>query len=302
VIVVDGGSRDGTADRVAAVTAADPRVRLLVRPGAGISAGRNAGIGAARNRLVACTDAGCDPAPGWLAALRAAAREEPAALLTGIYRAAASGPIEVALAATGYPDPDELRRPGPLVRAYGRLFGRVYDPAMPTGRSVAFPLSAWRAAGGFPEHLQTGEDVLFGRAVVATGTPAVLVADAVVEWAQRPSLAATARMYFRYGEGSGRSLDPRLLGRDTARLAAYVLGPALAVRGGRTARTGVLAAAVAYLSLPVVRVLRHPAAGRPATTAGALAVLPAVTALRDLAKAAGAVNGSLHGATRRYHR
>ncbi len=299
VVVVDGGSRDGTAERVAALAAADPRVRLLVRPGAGISAGRNAGIAAAGNAVVACTDAGCEPASGWLAALRAAARDRPDTLLTGVYRAVARDPVEVALAATGYPDPTELRRPGPLVRGYGRLFGRVYDPTMPTGRSVAFPVAAWRAAGGFPEHLQTGEDVLFGRAAVAAGTPAVLVADAEVDWVQRPSLRATARMYFRYGQGSGRSRDPRLLGRDALRLAAYPVGLALLAWGGRAGWAAVAAGAAGYLSLPAVRVLRHPAAGRPTAAAVALVVLPAVTALRDLAKAAGAASGVVRGAVGR---
>lgn len=334
VIVVDGGSRDGTAERVGRRATADPRIRLLVRPGAGISAGRNAGVAAAGNRTVACTDAGCDPGPGWLAALRAAAAEQPDGLLTGVYRPAARGPVQVALAAVGYPDPAELRHPGPLARCYGRVFGRFFDATMPTGRSMAFPVAAWRAAGGFPEHLQTGEDVLFGRAVAATGAPALLVADAEVVWAQRPSLAATARMYVAYGEGSGRSRNPRLLGRDLARLAAYGLVPVLLARGGRTGRLAVAAGSAGYLSLPASRVLRgthgtsgnlgtsgasgtsgtsgthrtHGAGGaRPGSgrwsgrwseRAVALALLPAVAAVRDLAKVAGALRGLRRGGRR----
>jgi glycosyltransferase involved in cell wall biosynthesis len=298
VIVVDGGSRDGTAERVGRWVAADARIRLLVRPGAGISAGRNAGIAEAGNRTVACTDAGCDPAPGWLAALRTAAADQPDGLLTGVYRPAARGPVQVALAAAGYPDPAELRHPGPLARAHGRVFGRLFDATMPTGRSVAFPTPAWQAAGGFPEHLRTGEDVLFGRAVVASGTQALLVADAEVVWAQRPSLAATARMYFRYGEGSGHSRDPRLLGRDLARLAAYGVAPVLLARGGRLVRLGVAAGAAGYLSLPVARVVRGscPVRDRRSEAALATALLPVVTAVRDLPKVAGALSGLRRGA------
>jgi hypothetical protein len=144
--------------------------------------------------------------------------------------------------------------------------------------------------------------VLFGRAVVATGAPALMVADAEVVWAQRPSLAATARMYFRYGEGSGHSRDPRLLGRDLARLAAYGLAPVLLARGGRLGRLGVAAGAAGYLSLPVSRVLRRsrPASGRHRRPEAALAValLPVAAALRDLAKVAGALRG-LHRGRRR---
>jgi len=330
VLVVDGGSRDGTAERVRAWARRECRVRLLVRPGAGISAGRNAGVRAAANPLVACTDAGCDPAPHWLAAFRAAAADTAAgSLLTGVYRVSAGAPVgthgpavpsggrtagrpggrrggrrwrsrpvpavAVARAAVGYPDLDELRRPSLLARGYGRLFGRAFDRTMPTGRSMAFGIAGWQAAGGFPERLPTGEDVLFGRALAAAGIPATLVADAEVAWAQRPSLAGAARMYYRYGQGSGRSADRRLLGRDLSRLCAYAATPWLAARGGRGARTGLVLGWAAYLSLPLVRVLRHPPPPHPPRSlpvrAAAALAIPLAAATRDLAKAAGALRG-----------
>ncbi len=262
IIVVDGGSRDATAARVRAWTRQDGRIRLYVLPGAGISAGRNAAVRAARNSLVACTDAGCDPTPGWLAAFRHAAAERatalgPGRLFTGVYRAAARGPLEAASAAVGYPDPDELRRPSPLVRAYGRVLGRCFDPGLPTGRSMAFDVSVWRAVGGFAEDLPTGEDVLFGQAAVAAGASPILVGDAEVVWTQRPNLAATALMYRRYGEGTGRSRDARLLGRDLGRLVAYSIAGAVLARGGRAGRAAVLLGAAGYLTLPMARVLRR---------------------------------------------
>jgi glycosyltransferase involved in cell wall biosynthesis/GT2 family glycosyltransferase len=300
VVVVDGGSRDGTVARVRAWAARDHRVRLLVEPGAGISAGRNAGVRAARNALVACTDAGCDPVPGWLAAFRsAAAVDGPARLFTGVYRVTARGPVQAASAAVGYPDPTELRHPSVLVRGYGRLLGRSFDPTLPTGRSMAFGVSVWRAAGGFPEHLATGEDVLFGRAAVAAGVTATMVADAEVLWAQRPSLWATARMYHRYGEGSGRSRDRRLLGRDLARLAAYTVGVPLLWYGGQPARCAVVVAALAYLSLPLARALRR-RGGDPGVIPrlAAAAAVPVVAAVRDLAKVTGALRGLWAGRRR----
>ena len=297
VVVVDGGSRDATATRVKEWSVREPRIRLIIEPGAGISAGRNAGVRACRNTFVACIDAGCDPAAGWLAAFRAAAADWGTdQLFTGVYRAVSRGPMQAALAAVGYPDPAELRHPSLLSRGYGRFLGRSFDAAMPTGRSVAFEVAVWRLAGGFPEELRTAEDVLFGRRVVAAGAPATLVADAEVSWEQRGSLRATARMYYRYGQGSGRSRDLRLLRRDSLRLAAYLAVPLMAWLGGWLGWLAVAVGAAAYLSLPVVRVLRAGRSARPrryATALTAATLLPVVAAVRDLAKVAGAVQGLL---------
>jgi glycosyltransferase involved in cell wall biosynthesis len=299
VVIVDGGSTDDTLERIRHWSRRDGRIRLLEHPGSNVSAGRNAAIRAAANDLIACTDAGCVPAPGWLAAFRAAATETVRpTLLTGVYRVLGDSAAQVASAAVGYPVPAELARPSVLVRAYGRAFGRVYEAALPTGRSVAFDRAVWTAAGGFPEHLTTGEDVLFGQAAVRAGVPAMLVAGALVDWEQRPTLRATARMYFRYAQGSGHSRDPRLLGRDLSRALAYLgLGVVLA-RGGRPARVASGAAGAAYLSLPLVRVARGRAGGGPAARALAAGLLPVVTVVRDLAKAAGA----MHGLVRRRRR
>lgn len=288
LIVVDGGSTDGTVDVVRDVADLEPRVRLLVEPGAGISQGRNIGIRAARQDAIACTDAGCIPAPGWLGAFRRAFASDPDVdLWTGTYRVEARQPWERALAAVGYPNIEELAHPTPLVRVYGRLLGRSFDPSMPTGRSVAFARAAWAGVGGFPEDLQTGEDVLFGRSIVAAGGTARLVRDAEVSWAQRPTFRANLTMYRRYGEGSGNSLDRRLMGRDLARAATYLVTAGIALRGSRRARVVATAGMAAYLSLPTVRALHGPTPMRTA------ALVPPVAAARDLAKAWGAISASV---------
>jgi glycosyltransferase involved in cell wall biosynthesis len=294
VVIVDGGSTDDTLERIRHWSRRDGRIRLLEHPGSNVSAGRNAAVRVAANDLIACTDAGCVPVPGWLAAFRAAAADTTRpTLLTGTYRVLGDSAVQVASAAVGYPAPGELLRPSVLVRAYGRLFGRVYEAGLPTGRSVAFDRAVWSAAGGFPEHLVTGEDVMFGQAAVRAGMPAVLVAGALVDWEQRPTLGATARMYFRYAQGSGHSRDRRLLGRDLSRAAAYAgLGVAL-VRGRRAARVGAGVAGAAYLSLPAVRVVRGRSGGGRSVRAVAVALVPVVAVVRDVAKAAGAVHGLL---------
>lgn len=287
LIVVDGGSSDGSAAVVAAAAAADSRIRLLVAAGTNIPAARNAGIAAASHELVACTDAGCVPAPQWLSALRSALSERRVDLATGVYTVTERSPFEAAMAAACYPDVEEAVSPDALSRWSERLFGRGFDASMPTGRSIGFTREAWAAVGGFPEHLATAEDVTFGRAIVDRGGSAVLVPEARVEWEQRPSVSATARMYYRYGYGDALSGDAKIVIRDVARLAAYSAAPWFLTRGGAGARLLVVAAAAAYLAVPLRRARTRPA---PALVS---ALVPPALALKDLAKAAGCLVGTL---------
>jgi GT2 family glycosyltransferase len=285
VVIVDGGSDDDTLPLLQQLARTDARLKVIEAPGCGISEGRNIGIRAATTDWIACTDAGCVPEDGWLMSLKAAGASGAGDLITGTYRASygQGHAWEIALAHVAYPNPEELRRRTPLVKAYSAAFGRAYDATLPTGRSVAFTTEVWRAAGGFPEDLPTAEDVMFGQNAVEHGARAVLCADACVTWDQRPTLRSNAKMFYGYGHGDGLSGDRRLIGRDLLRAAVYAVGPAMLL-SGRT-RPLALAGAAAYLSLPAVRATRGP---RPLA---ATLMVPAMAAMRDLAKAAGCLTG-----------
>jgi glycosyltransferase involved in cell wall biosynthesis/GT2 family glycosyltransferase len=286
LVVVDGGSTDGTVEHLEEVAAADPRVRLLVAPGANISRGRNLGIAAATHDRLAITDAGCEPTDGWLEALRAGFDGEPAPdLVTGVYRVSTDSLVDRASALSCYPDPDEAAHPTPLSRVAGRVFGKTFQASLPTGRSAAFTRDAWTRAGGFREDLPTAEDVTFGREIVRTGGHAALTVDAAVVWRQRPDPGATWRMFRRYGYDGARSGDRLLVARDLARAGAYAAAPVLALRGGRAGRAALVVAGIAYC-LPVVARARRNGEGPAAT-----ALAPVTLVLKDLAKASGCVAG-----------
>src|ERR1700744_4894935 len=78
VIIVDGGSTDGTWEHLQAARSKYPNLvpirdescNLRASPGP-IARGRNVGISAATGEVVACADAGCVYDPEWLGRLTA---------------------------------------------------------------------------------------------------------------------------------------------------------------------------------------------------------------------------------------
>jgi glycosyltransferase involved in cell wall biosynthesis len=116
VIVVDDGSTDDTAQRVARVT--DPRLRYLSRPHAGVSAARNAGIAVAGGEHVAFLDSDDLWKPTKLEAELAALERHPTA--AGVF-----SDLEKRDGATF--EPSFMRR----TRVFARLFeGRVPPEGM----------------------------------------------------------------------------------------------------------------------------------------------------------------------------
>jgi glycosyltransferase involved in cell wall biosynthesis len=279
LVVVDGGSSDGTRELLAAWRGPFP-LRLIDAPGANISAGRNIGIRAAASERIACTDAGCRPVPGWLEALEQASGAD---LATGIYVVDGQTPLEQALAVSLYPWPDEIGDDSPPVRLWQRLFGRRFEADHATGRSMAFSKQAWEAAGGFPEDLYAGEDVAFSLAIVDAGFEARLVPEAAVRWRPRQTWSSNARMYRSYARGNVRvGGDAK---RHLIRLGTWLGGPPLVIGGGRLGRLLALLGAGAYVSLPLRRARQLGMAPREWWR------IPAAIALKDLSQLAGAGQG-----------
>lgn len=190
IVIVDGGSTDGTAELLEARLARVPcPVRVVRAPGAGIAAGRNLAVAEARYDVVACTDLGCYPEPGWLDHLL-----RPFEILPGIqvvagwYAPAAETPFE-RLAAT-YTIP-QFRHVTP-------------DTFVPSSRSLAFRREVWRAVGGYPEWLSfAGEDTHFALALKRAGVRWAFAPLARVAWSPRPNLGRVFQQQRLYGRGDG---------------------------------------------------------------------------------------------------
>jgi glycosyltransferase involved in cell wall biosynthesis len=282
-VVVDGGSTDGTLELLRAASPPFP-LRVVDHPGRNIAAARNEGIELASFDRIACTDAGCTPAPGWLAAMEAALG--PSEFVAGVFEIEGRTRLTRVLALTHYPSRAELEDPPAWVRVSHRLFGRGYVPERTGGGNVAFSKSVWRGVGGFPKEVYAGEDRAFTTAVVRGGFRVARSPGAVVKWGPPATWAANAKMFFTYSRG-----DIRFPGRSrhAARGAAWALAFALMWRGWR-ARCLLVAGGLAYIALPLHRARQGDLPAKDWWR------IPLVVALKDLAQMAGAGRGLIDAA------
>ncbi len=292
LLAVDDASPDDTAEQVLAAAAATSADVSLVRRerNGGVGAARNSGLERARHELVVFADAGTRPVPGWLDAMRAAGAATPTpGLLTGRYVVSRRGAWEAAVAAACYPDPTPRRSAGLWRRAWHAAFGLRVAADAPAGRSLAITRTAWTAIGRFDDRRRAAEDVDAAHAVRDAGRGVVLVGDASVTWDQAPTWRGTAAMYRHYGRGDAQAHHHRAVARDLLRAVAYVAGAAALVpgRAARLRRGAALCGAAAYLSVPVSRAVAE--ASSPAAAARAAGLVPLAMAVKDLAKASGAL-------------
>ena len=280
LIVVDGGSDDGTLEVLERWSPGRFPVRVAVEPGSNIAEGRNAGVRLASCDWIACTDAGCRPDPGWLAALADAPAD--ADVVAGIWVAEGQTTFERIMSLTHYPVREELDSPGLLVRAAHRLFGRDFRDFQAGGRSMAFRKRSWEEIGGFPADQYAGEDLALTAAILKRGYRSALAPDAIIRWRPPSTWRATARMFFTYSRGDVRH-PPRA--RHALRALAWLAGPALLLRGRWLARVALLLAFLAYIGLPLRRVRGERIPVRESWR------VPAGVALKDLSQLAGAAAG-----------
>lgn len=286
IIICDGGSSDGTLELLQAhshaARPADPPLHVISAPGANISRGRNLAIRAAQYAIIAVTDAGVRLEPEWLEHLVAPWMRGGVAPIgaAGVFIPDVSGVFQTAMAATVLPLVDDI------------------DPAtfLPSSRSVAFTRAAWEAAGGYPEWLDYCEDLILDLRLNQLGRQGTSVFSwapgARVHFRPRTTLRSFWTQYYRYARGDGKADLWRL--RHAIRYGTYLIAlPLLAGHAlfGFAAKWlgwfGLLAGIAIYCRRPAQRVWRIGSGLRAGERFAALAWVPVIRVVGDVAKMCG---------------
>jgi len=276
VLVVDGGSTDGTREVVQALAARDARVRLVDNPRGSTPAGLNAGLAAARGEVVVRMDAHAQPAPDYLRACVAALARTGAD--------AVGGPL-VGLGETEFGEAVALAWATPFGAGDAR-FRRGGEGPVDTVYLGAWRREVFDRVGVFDEALARNQDYELALRIREAGGTVWLDPAIRSTTLTRSTPADLARQYFGYGLGRaatavrhpgslrGRQLVPAafaavlgvlgpaaVVSRPARRLLAFVAGAYAAAGALETAAAARRAGPRYARHLPVVFPTMHLAWG-----------------------------------------
>jgi succinoglycan biosynthesis protein ExoA len=210
VVVVDGGSRDRTAEVVREYAGRDHRVELVENPRPGIPRSLNMGLAEARGRWLVRVDAHSTVPPGYVSTL-------VDHLQTGRWGGVGGRKDGIGATRTGRAIAAALASPFGVGGSRYHFATRVQEvDHVPFG---AYPTSLLRELGGWDERLEANEDFELDYRIRKTGRRLLLDPSVSIAWRCQQSISDLFRQYRRYGRGKARvahlhpgSLRPRHLG------------------------------------------------------------------------------------------
>ena len=210
IALVDGGSTDGTWEKLQELARTSPTPVRLGRERCNIARGRNLAIQLTDAEIIAASDAGSFPQKNWFA-------EITRPLLADSKIDVVGGHNVTLFENTFQKSVEPLEEPAVEPVSSQQVY--------PSSRNTAFRRQAWLDVGGYPEWLTlTAEDALFNYELHLAGKKFAYNRGAVVHWPMRESATAYLKMLGSYGYGAA---EAGLYGPNYRRRLATVIFPPL---------------------------------------------------------------------------
>lgn len=190
IVVVDAGSIDNTLLIISKYKTKflkkKIKMQVIIKEG-NRSIGRNEAIKNASYELILCSDSGCFLDKDWLKCISLPFYKKSIDVVSGFYKPVTHNVFEKCLSTYTCVYPDKVKT--------GQF--------LPSSRSVAFRKNAWKKEGGYPEYLDTCEDLIFARDLKRLGCTFLFVPEAFVYWPQRKTIFDAFWQFYSYARGDG---------------------------------------------------------------------------------------------------
>jgi glycosyltransferase involved in cell wall biosynthesis/SAM-dependent methyltransferase len=189
VVLVDGGSNDGTLTVLQSLAKSSPfPLKLIQKPEMNRAEGRNIAIAEASYEIICCTDAGCILHPEWVANITEPFESNPEVeVVAGFYEARAKSAMGRAIATLLTPSLSSVNP----------------STFLPSARSMAFLKSCWSRVGGFSTWLETGEDTKFDVDLSRECPHWIFAPNAMVRWEPPKDVLDGFRRAYAWARGDG---------------------------------------------------------------------------------------------------
>ena len=180
IVIVDGGSKDGTWELLNKWASRISKLDVYQVPGANISRGRNEAIKRTDAEIIVTFDSGTRYEDDWLKLMLEPFENQGAEVV---------GALTVAYGETFFES------------CFAALKDKNRLAATPSHRGCAFYKKVWETIGGYPEHVEAGEDTWFNTQWRKLGFKYVHVPEAKAYWRVRRNWKSLFNMARRNTKG-----------------------------------------------------------------------------------------------------
>ncbi len=195
-VIIDGGSKDGTAEKISRFAEENPGLNLILTSDvkyskeaskSAIALARNDAIEMCKGKYIAVTDAGCIMDEKWLYEIVKPFEEGSADVVSGWYEASCENEFQEKFRDIFLPKKEDTNA----------------EEFLPSSRSIAFKKECWKEVGGYPLASYSGEDTKFDLLLKDKGYRFYFASEAVVYWSVPKNVKEACKKYNNYGQGDG---------------------------------------------------------------------------------------------------